>query len=40
MLKTLLPDTPISTNTIIPEENITLEEQDRLKHYEFNVSFV
>jgi hypothetical protein len=39
MLKDLLPNTPISSNTIIPAENITIQEEDKLRVYEFDVSF-
>jgi hypothetical protein len=38
-LQTLLPDSPISSNAVIPVENIIIEEGDRLRIYEFDVSF-
>ena len=38
MLKRLFPDSPIDSNVIMPTENIILEESDRLRVYEFDVS--
>jgi hypothetical protein len=38
-MKTLLPETPIFSDHIIPTENMMLDE-DRLSIYEFDVSFV
>jgi hypothetical protein len=40
MLKTLIPGTPISSNTIISPTNIPMEEEDKLRIYEFDVSFI
>jgi hypothetical protein len=40
MLKTLFPDSPISSNAVIPSENISMEKEDRLSVYEFDVSFL
>jgi hypothetical protein len=39
-LKALLPNTTISSNVIIPAEDMIIEEEDRLRIYEFDVSFV
>jgi hypothetical protein len=39
MLKTLLPGSPVLLNTIISTEGLTIEEEDRLKVFEFDVSF-
>jgi hypothetical protein len=40
MVKRLLPETPISSNTSIPSDNIKLAEEERLRVYEFDVSFL
>jgi hypothetical protein len=39
MMKTLLPELSIFSDTIISPENLTIEEEDRLAVYEFDVSF-
>jgi hypothetical protein len=39
-LKTLFPGSTILSNTSISSENIILEEEDKLKVYEFDVSFI
>jgi hypothetical protein len=40
MLKSLLPDTSISSNAIIPSDSVPIEEEDRLQYYEYDVSFI
>jgi hypothetical protein len=40
MMKTLLPESSIFSNAIISPENLTIKEEDRLKIYEFDVSFL
>jgi hypothetical protein len=40
MMKTLLPESPIFSNAIISPENLTIKEEDRLRIYEFDVSFL
>jgi hypothetical protein len=39
MLKMILPDTPVSSNTKIPSDSMIIEQKERLKYYEFDVSF-
>jgi hypothetical protein len=39
-LKTLLPESPIFSNAIISSENMIIEEEDQLRIFEFDVSFV
>jgi hypothetical protein len=38
-LKTFLPDTPVSSNAIVSPENVTVAKEDKLRIYEFDVSF-
>ena len=38
-MKTLLPESSIFSNAIISPENLTIEEEDHLRIYEFDVSF-
>jgi hypothetical protein len=40
MLKTLLPESPIFSNTIILSQNMIIEGEDQLRIFEFDVSFV
>jgi hypothetical protein len=40
MLQTLFPGSKISSNVILPTENIILPNEDKLRVYEFDVSFV
>jgi hypothetical protein len=40
MLQTLFPGSKISSNTILSTENIILPNEDKLRVYEFDVSFV
>jgi hypothetical protein len=39
MLKGLFPNSSISSNTVIPSQDIIMKEQDRLRVFEFDVSF-
>jgi hypothetical protein len=38
-MKTLFPNSSVSSNANIPSENIELQKEDRLGRYEFDVSF-
>jgi hypothetical protein len=38
-MKTLLPESPIYSNTTISPESLTITEEDRLRIFEFDVSF-